>query len=98
MYGENKAWNVNSVISVELDMGLRIDEEPGMEVSEKKKKVKAKVVKNTQKKGMIATGATVTFYVDGKSLGIAFYDIDISKRYVLAVAMKENHYILQLMN
>ena len=67
----------------------------------KKKKTKVKVktntVKNIKNGVMIASGATITFFVNDKDIGIAFYDIDIAKEYVLAVALNSNNYILQLL-
>ena len=82
-------------------MGLKLEEgmnDDGKNGNKKKKsKAKSNTAKNVKNGVMIASGATITFYVNDKDIGIAFYDIDISKEYVLSVALNSNNYILQLL-
>ena len=94
------AYNVKNIIGVELDMGLKLEEgmnDDGKNGKKKKSKAKSNTAKNVKNGVMIASGATITFYVNDKDIGIAFYDIDISKEYVLSVALNSNNYILQLL-
>jgi len=101
VYGQ--AYNVNDTIGVELDMTLKIEKE-GSDGQKKKKassksgKAKTNTIKNIRKGVMIASGATINFFVNGEDKGVAFYDLDISKEYVLAVGLNSSNYILKLMD
>lgn len=43
-------------------------------------------------------GGIIKFYIDDEDLGIAFYDLDMSKEYSLAVALNSDQYTLQLID